>query len=363
MNITKKLNLWEQEGLLENSQKLAILDFEKKRSGSGLIQAFLRLGLFCIGMGILSFIAANWQEIHSSVKVIVYFILLSLTAFGIYKFSNILCEGLVILYALLLLAGIGLAAQIFQLQSDNLSALLFWSVLSLPLVFITKRMLFPTIWLPVFLVSLFDVTKLYELPFFEKFAEYMPSGLLLFFAAVWSWFYIVADYTKQSSLSRAARFWMILGCVFLVILNDNMVYWDYYIGFINESQNYYPAFAALILASFPALFYFYMKKNMLYFSCALIMLASSFIIKFCSFPFVGFMLTMLLLVNIMFFAAKQRRIKLLNLASGLAGLRIFLLYVDLIGSLMDTGLGLLGGGVLLLLLCYVVKKINRKAVA
>lgn len=79
---------------------------------------------------------------------------------------RLLSETLLFVYALLVLAGIGLIGQIYQLAAHGLQALLFWAVVVSPLLPFARRAWLPFLWLPVLAVSLFDY--LYDYPWFSQ---------------------------------------------------------------------------------------------------------------------------------------------------------------------------------------------------
>jgi len=64
--------------------------------------------------------------------------------------------------------------------------------------------------------------------------------------------------------------------------------------------------------------------------------------------FAGIISTFSLLALLMAYAYKNNRAKLLNLAGGLAAIRIFIVYIELFGSLLATGVGLIVSGFVLL---------------
>lgn len=159
MKLAKKLSEWEQIKLIDEKQKSAILAYESRQGKNRLPFILSALAVFCIGLGILSLIASNWQEIPDSLKLSADILLLGLTAVGAYRFYNRgkwYFEALVIGYATLILASIGLIGQVFQLQPVGLRAYLLWSVLVLPMALFSKKAVLPLVWIPVFVISGLD---------------------------------------------------------------------------------------------------------------------------------------------------------------------------------------------------------------
>lgn len=88
MKLAKKLSEWEQIKLIDEKQKSAILAYESRQGKNRLPFILSALAVFCIGFGILSLIASNWQEIPDSLKLSADILLLGLTAVGAYRFYN-----------------------------------------------------------------------------------------------------------------------------------------------------------------------------------------------------------------------------------------------------------------------------------
>lgn len=143
MNIEKKLDVWTKEKLITDIQKKAVLAYEERLKSRSLLYTLLFLGGFCLGLGIISLIAYNWQDISPAVKLVIYFVMLAATGGAAVSASfgsrRLLSETLLFVYALLVLAGIGLIGQIYQLAAHGLQALLFWAVVVSPLLPFARR--------------------------------------------------------------------------------------------------------------------------------------------------------------------------------------------------------------------------------
>lgn len=106
---------------------------------------------FLVGLGIVSLIAANWQQIPNNIKLGGAVFLMLCNTFAIIltmRFNKpILKQVLCVIYAFLIMGVIGLIGQIFNLNSDMNKACLFWALCSWPLFLITPRLLW--LWLPM----------------------------------------------------------------------------------------------------------------------------------------------------------------------------------------------------------------------
>ena len=80
----------------------------------------LYIAFFCIGLGLISVISSNWQQIPSAVKLSVTALLLMLTPAAIYLSRRqdkfFLTEALIIFDAAFIMTAIGLLLQIYHLQ-------------------------------------------------------------------------------------------------------------------------------------------------------------------------------------------------------------------------------------------------------
>ena len=73
----KKLDRLVAAGIITQTQKLQILAFEEGKNGFPLVQKALAvLGVFMVGLGVISLVAANWYEFGGGVKLAVMFALL-----------------------------------------------------------------------------------------------------------------------------------------------------------------------------------------------------------------------------------------------------------------------------------------------
>ena len=76
MNINKKLSEWVSADLITTKQKEQLQAYERNRQKNAALKAMLFLASLCLGLGIVSIIAYNWQQISDAVKLTSYFVLL-----------------------------------------------------------------------------------------------------------------------------------------------------------------------------------------------------------------------------------------------------------------------------------------------
>lgn len=382
MNISKKLDLWTTEKLISEPQKKAIIEFETKMRRPLFLYALLFLSSFCIGLGMIAVIASNWQIIPQHVKLVVDFILLAMLGGGIFyariNNKNFLMEALLILYAILILASIGLIAQVFQLPSHGYRAFLFWAVLVSPLMYFSKKALLSFIWLPVFTVSLYDL--LYEFSWFSdiinRFDNMFPAALqfitILFFVSLYRM--VFKKYFNMAPITNAFKYWAIILIASYVVMMDIFsmdVFHPYYRHWAGEeSHTLYNLLLWVSLVALTGAFcWFNRRRQGHYWALALFILVDfSLIAKILPinrevFALWGAVLTLSMLSLVSVYGYKRNNIKLLNLASVLMALRFFIVYIQVFGSLLTTGLGLISSGLVFLIIAYIWQKLRTDVVA
>lgn len=378
MSIAKKLEVWQAQNLISAEQAKKITAYEKENRKPVLTLPLLALGFFCIALGIASLISANWQIIPDSVKLGVDLVIMLGLAGGIFfcscKEKEVLFEGLMLLFSLMVLASIGLIAQIYQLQTQGLSAYFFWCVLVFPLVIISRRAILPLIWLPIFTASAVDT--LTNIAFFSELLEIIehtfPFAISVCGILVFAYIYRFISYYFRTRLApqiKAMKFWLGFDIVSLVVLMDfgasNMFSGIFYDDILN-GDNYRSilVISCLILANVGFGYFSYKYNYSRLLTCVLAILLG-FSIIYMALPdnntildMWGFLLTMSILSTVVAYALIKNRVKLLNIATACMAIRIFFVYLQVFGSLVTTGIGLIVSGILFLSLIYGWKKLQ-----
>lgn len=377
MNLTKKITLWQQADLLSPAQAQAILDYENRSQKPVLMYSFLFLSAFCIGLGIISLISANWQIIPPAAKLMSDFVLLCLVVWGIYSAScrckTLLREGLNVLYALLILASIGLIAQIYHLQPSGLQAYLLWSVLTFPIVLTCKKAVLPLIWLPVFMVSAFDTMT--DWRWFSRVIDIFEGAFpfafailcLLIYSVIYRLLNTFLD-EKVKAFTYAMKVWMVVSIAWQVLIMDFGA--GDSLGILTAFRGHHADTASLqvfvfLIAAVTAFGIFSYKLN---YSRLLTSVIASLLVFAYVYMFLpdnkdiaslwGFLLTMTILGWLVVYALIKSRSKLMNLATALMACRIFVVYLQVFGSLLSTGIGLIISGVVLLLIIFIWRKVQ-----
>lgn len=365
MNLAKKIKTWQKKGLISMQQGRAIIAYEKRYAKPYLFYGLMAVAMFCIGLGIISVIAANWAAIPPFVKLTADFMLLMAAGGAAWKFygrgKGVMFEVFSLTFAILILASIGLIAQIYQLQPSGLSAFLLWSVLVMPMMFFNRKMTLPFIVLPVFWVSLLDYVEQNEnLSMFLRLLtdswEYSVGIIWLFLWFLIYQFLRLSFPGRAFGVVKALRFWLIFDvavAVFFMDFERNFLVSSllpYHIdGFLGVSL---VALAAVMIG-----LSFYLeriRRRPGYIPFLMLIIFAGGLLP------LSFLLSFALLALTGVYAYQNRSRRLLNLVFALAALRIFLIYADFWGSLMQTGVGLIISGVVLLLLMRTASWLTKR---
>lgn len=207
----KKLDKLVEAGIISAKQRQQILDFDKDKNSGFVAKLLSILGIFIIGVGVISIIAANWDGINEAIKLFVMFLLLfgsGMLAFywdknGMTEKAEKMLVGLFLLSG----AAIGLIIQIYQLSGGKWYNVLFvWCLVTLPLLFALKKSYVAYFWVPVFLIwsdALFwDWRGTHGLAAFYNPFGYMlwDIGLFAAFAFIGK---MIMKYTSQMTVGKA----------------------------------------------------------------------------------------------------------------------------------------------------------------
>jgi uncharacterized membrane protein len=137
--LKEQLPILESEGLVTPQQSQALfaryrLDSLSAEAMNTLLTVIYTIGSVLIGIGIISFVAAHWDDIGRTTKIVMIFAAM-LTAHGtgfyLWQIRGLypkLGHTLVLLGTLIFGANIGLMAQIFHIHENNFNGFFAWSV-------------------------------------------------------------------------------------------------------------------------------------------------------------------------------------------------------------------------------------------
>ena len=367
MNLLKKLDSWESAGLVSEAQKQAIAAFEQRCHKPRGLMALLIISALFIGTGFISLIAANWDNISGTVKIGLDWLALG-SAAGVILFCSkkgkeTAKEIWLLIYALLILGSIGLTAQVFQIQSYDLLGWFIWSLLLIPLLPWSNKPILAMAWVPVFIYSGFDL--LVRQNWFSEMCRRIDRA---FDGATWIVLLILGTlaysglkFRLQNSkpqIVRAWGFWLALTLALSIVFFDVISDGGWRSGYFYDSRQG-PDGSGTALIMLAATFLIWLEQKLgsgkifgLLIGLMVFFFAGSTLIpeSRLAHQMWGVLLTLSALGAVMAYACHTGRHQLLNWATGLAILRIFIIYLQVFGSLLLTGIGLISSGVVLLLL-------------
>ena len=370
MNISAKLNDWEKHRLITGEQKQNIINFENQIRRPMFIYSLVFLSCFCIGLGIIALIAANWEQISPAVKLGIDFILLAVNGAALYWAFGTkhrrLFNGLIILFGLLILGSIGLIAQIYHLPPHGLQFLVLWCLLTLPLLFLAEHPFFPFMWLMAAYAAWLDYLYHTENQYLSFLREEHSLLLSWLIPALLLTAYFILKKCPLSAFAKAAWLWCVIltGCLTVALdFQFDSSFYHLHTDWKNYSAWPLQASSLLLLA---VLGWFSRRDAVRYGVIALaVLLAYTFAVPALASTklgadFAGALLTIGLLFLCAVYAYRCQRPHLLNALSVLIALRFFIIYLQVFGTLLTTGLGLIASGMVFLLLAIIWRRINRR---
>ncbi len=149
--LREEVEAWRQDGTVTAEQGQAILarypeyapGYEAARRRQSLVVGLSILGAILIGLSVITFFAANWNEISRSVKLGSLIVGMALSyGSGYYLWqrsgATAYAVSLVLLGCIIYGAGVHLIGQIYHIDVDHPNLKLFWFLGVLPLAYVTR---------------------------------------------------------------------------------------------------------------------------------------------------------------------------------------------------------------------------------
>lgn len=138
MALDRKLDEWQAAGLIDASTAEAIRHHESESSRPIALWATIGIGLFALALGLILLVAAGWDMIPKGVKLGVHLAMTAAAAAVVWQARKQrrlwLGEGALFLLAALVLAGIALQGQVYQVTSPVWEALAWWALFVTPVI-------------------------------------------------------------------------------------------------------------------------------------------------------------------------------------------------------------------------------------
>lgn len=364
MALEDRLEDWRQAGLIDGPTAERILAHEAEKARPVWLWALAGLGCLALALGIVALVAANWQDIPKWVKLGVH-MALTLGAAGTAwtatrRGALWTSEIALFLFAALILAGLALQAQVYQLTGELWRLLMVWLGLSAPALLIAGRSRLTayalsgmTIWALASAAFAMDGSTVWEL---------LLQGIA--FGAPWALFGVGAVSQRAFAKGlREAGLTVLLPLVSLLHLT-----WAGEIQGADAAKNLVrllPVAAMAGGAAWAARRYHHIPRNLV-----LPMLIG---------PLIATALATVIphdddllprLIGALIFGAMWIWIAASASAAGWRGLfgiaiaalavRLFIVYFELFGSLATTGLGLIFAGLILIALAFGGRRLFRR---
>lgn len=185
--LSEQLPKWQEKGWVTDENSAAILDHARQDKDQTSPIGFLSyLGVIVLGIGIIAFFAANWNEIPKLLKLILLFS----SMWGAYGLGGwlvargqypLIGQALILLGTILFGSNIMLIAQIYHIDSHYPDGVLVWSLGALLVAYLMRIPIIALFGLCLALLwsgmESFDFMKTPHWPFFILWAAYL--GLCL----------------------------------------------------------------------------------------------------------------------------------------------------------------------------------------
>lgn len=372
----RKLQEWVAAGVITEGAAQAIEAYEDKRKKGHFGRGLVNLSIFAILVGVLSIIASNWHEIPGLVKIGVH-VLLNVIVGALALWADrtgrdIWREGAALAFIGLTLTLIVLVGQVYQLTGTAASALGLWLLITLPFFLLMgKTYATAAPWMLAFLATLFMLVSEHidKLPEDDRAWFYIGIPALLPLALMADGGIAAFRRWRPALAETSLKAGMVLSGLFACF---SIVFWG--IGDIHIRPTEYTgqtqalvilAIGLAAMGAHAAWHKFYAghphrKAGALFALVGFVVM----LLPFITMVPVGSVFSALLFIAYWVFigwmAQNIGQMRLVSLAIFIIAVRIFIIYCELFGTLMDTGIGLISGGVVMLALIYGARKLNER---
>jgi len=384
-SLRRRLDDWLQAGLLDPEAVARIEQHEAERGSDArpmLLWALAGLGGLAVSIGLISLVAANWSEIPASGKLAADLCLGVLLALGLGRqvvatshsaasdaapnaatAAAGFRDALVLVYSLFTLSSLALVGQIYQLGGGVTALLSIWTLATAPLVLLLGRgRMLAVVWLSGLLATY--AALVVDL---AAALEHGPDGgrrageavgvaigllpaALIGVARIEPW----RRAKPQFSAIFAGAGWLgvgILGFGFTLVW-----YEDVPADAFERSALLCAVIWAGLAALVPWLYPDHSPRAQLGLRATLLGIAAlgvfSLTVPHAESGLTAALLGLIVLALFAWTALQMEERRLFHLLTAAIGLRLLVIYFEVFGSLLQTGLGLLSGGLLTLLLTW-----------
>jgi uncharacterized membrane protein len=370
----KKLKEWVAAGLMSTEQADSIHAYEEDRKSGRFGRGLVGLSLFAILVGVLSIIAANWNAIPGEAKIGVHLFLnvcVGLVALRAGKKGHDLWrEGAALVFMGLTFTLIILIGQVFQLTGTPADAALFWLLITLPFFLLMGRgYMTAAPWMLAFIATVYlvMVEKIQVLPLEQRQLLATLVGVLLPLALMADGAIELFRKLRPALSDVALKAGIVLG---ILQTSVSLAFWpanqSYRELVISERDGLLTVIIGLGAVAIHAIFYrFYksapeIKGGAMLAAAGIVGTVIPLIFPSDDMAIIPALVFIAYWVFIGWLAQGMHKMRYVSLAIAVIAVRIFMIYVELFGSLIDTGFGLISGGIVMLVLIFAARRLNRR---
>ena len=375
MSLKGKLQQWHDAGIIDDATRARIEKFEAAQHKPIVLYALGVLGGGTIALGIVSLIAANWQGIPDHIKLAGDVFIAACLAAGTYvsarRDGGWTTEVFVTVLYGFTLASFALVGQIYQLTAPTYQTLLSWSAATLPLVLLGSSTYLATLvssalWL-TYGSSLAELLKrLEESEALGDDALRNVAAILIF---TFPFVFLLAARVpwlvhRRESYSRTltALAWLAVlvgGFGLQLIWYEDLDYGETLSWSLLVCGVVVAAITAVLPRLYPDLSPPARRALGVVLGFVWATLAAGTAYQRGSADFLGAILQVVWLALFAWAMLQLGRVNIFNALTALIALRILVVYFEVFGSLLSTGVGLISGGALTLLLAWVWRRSTR----
>lgn len=369
MGLQRQLQRWVQAGVLDPEAAKAIERYEASHNSFSIGAWILGLGIVAIGIGLVALVASNWDGISPGVKLGCDLLLLLGLGWAVLHtqkpgaslMRSELCIGILFFFTL---ASLALVGQVYQIDAPLARTTLTWFAITTPLLFLSKSSFLASLWALLGAAVYLSQIKILEGWLGEQrvgeifLPIYIWCGPLLFrLLGALAWFRgqfpnhaaALRNVSDLASLAGAAL------CTTTWYDNHGLgINWDagfagitlVLIATVIFRKKLWPKTAPVVLKLTLAL----------WFISWLSLVLGIGIFRTEDLPVVAAIFQLALLACLIALSIKSDQIRQFRFWVGAACLRLLGVYFEIFGSLLDTGIALIGGGILIVVLAALWRK-------
>ncbi|HET8937288.1 MAG TPA: DUF2157 domain-containing protein [Polyangiales bacterium] len=374
MNLDHKLRRWREAGLIDDATSARIAAFEHAERRPLGMYALIGLGASTVGLGLVSLVAANWEVIPAALKLTVDLVLgVGLALLIQLAFSRqwrLAREALITIFYGYTLASLALVGQIYQLNSPPYQALLTWSLATLPLCLLAESLFLSMLYtagvVTAHVFALAELVEVLEVARNDGFARNLMASVVFVSPLV----YVLLSFVPWLVARRPQYVFSLrlFGASGVLFGGFALAFFWYESLDADETLTWALGVTLLIALGFSWALSRLMAAEpgrmgiglASVVPAAWLLLAAGTGVPHGSADYLGGLSQVAWLGLCALVSYRALWLRLFHALTAALALRILVIYFEVFGSLLDTGVGLLTGGILTLLIAWFWQKKIRQ---